>query len=99
MYLSEILSRFYVIPFGQSEIVNFDPDRDPACDKPIAITWTDSETRDHHRQEFVDQKVTICGLINGQFKVATVKGEVVSFIALDGADLGAKEVRSTTGEA
>lgn len=86
MLLSEVLRRFFVLPFGQSELAYWSTKYDPKHGQVFVITWTDSETRLYRRLKFVDQDVGRDG-VRGLFKATTTDGDLVKFIALDGVDL------------
>lgn len=86
MLLSEIVRRFFVLPFGQSEIAGFEFEDDPELGRVIVLTWNDSDTGLYHRQEFVDQE-TGKDAVRGLFTVTTIDGDPVAFFALDGVDL------------
>ena len=86
MLLSEIVRRFFVLPFGQSEIADFGTEDHPALGEVIVLTWSDSATGLSYRQEFEDQEVEK-DAVKGLFCVTTIDGDHVAFIALDGVDL------------
>lgn len=86
MLLSEIVRRFFVLPFGQSEIASFGTEDHPELGEVIVLTWNDSDTGLSYRQEFVDQAVEK-DAVRGLFSVTTIDGDHVAFIALDGVDL------------
>lgn len=91
MMLSEVLSRFFVLPLYQSGLglVDSSTEDHPEHGEIIAITWTDSVTFGRIRQEFVDQEVDLGGAdrFRGQFNVTPIDGDPVAFIALDAAPL------------
>lgn len=90
MLLSEIVRRFFVLPFGQSEIAIFETEDHPELGEVIVLTWNDSYTNLSYRQEFVDQVVRKHA-VQGLFAATTVDGDLVAFIALDGVDLTSAE--------
>lgn len=82
--LSEVLDRYYVLPFGQSEIVGWHE----TSDSKLVVEWKDSDTFDTHSQEFDDQPIRpMSNTTQGMFAVTTTDGETVAFIALTGANL------------
>lgn len=82
--LSEVLDRYYVLPFGQSEIVGWHE----TSDSKLVVEWKDSDTFDTHFQEFDEQVINVGGnTTQGMFTVTTTDGETVAFIALMGANL------------
>lgn len=82
--LSEVLDRYYVLPFGQSEIVGWHE----TSDSKLVVEWKDSDTFDTHFQEFDEQVINVGGnATQGMFAVTTTDGETVAFIALMGANL------------
>lgn len=88
MKLSEVLDRYYVLPFGQSEFVGWyqsSQDDDPYIEPPLVVEWNDSDTGEHHSQEFRDQVIEKGQ--QGTFTVTTTDGETVAFIALTYVDL------------
>lgn len=90
MLLSEIVRRFFVLPFGQSEIACFDPEDHPELGGIIVLTWNDSYTDLVYRLEFADQAVRE-DAVRGLFTATTIDGDLVAFIALDGVDLTSAE--------
>lgn len=90
MLLSEIVRRFFVLPFGQSEIAGFGTEDHPELGEVIVLTWNDSDTGHSYRQEFVDQGVRR-DAVGGLFSATTIDGDLVAFIALDGVDLTKEE--------
>lgn len=90
MLLSEIVRRFFVLPFGQSEIACFETEDHPELGEVIVLTWNDSYTDLSYRQEFVDQAVREHA-VRGLFAATTIDGDLVAFIALDGVDLTSAE--------
>lgn len=87
MLLSEALSTFYVLPQGQSEIVDFFFHE--ANNATWCISWTDSETGEEHAEYFHDQEIQFgdpASVTRGEFFVINAnEGESCPFIALDGA--------------
>lgn len=86
MLLSEIVRRFFVLPFGQSEIAIFETEDHPELGGVIVLTWNDSYTDFSYRLEFVDQAVREHA-VRGLFTATAVDGHLEAFIALDGVDL------------
>lgn len=82
MKLSEMLDRYYVMPFGTTALVGFH--HGPHY---IEVSWTDPEDNAEHHMEFLDQEVTPFTMM-GSFAVYTESGVAVAFIALEAADLG-----------
>ncbi len=92
MMLSEIVRRFFVLPFGQSEIVSYEIEYDHELGEVIVLTWNDSDTGLSYRQEFVDQEVEK-DAVKGLFSVTTIDGDHVMFTALDSVDLANADQR------
>jgi hypothetical protein len=91
MLLSEVLNKFYVLPLGQSEIVDYQlitADQTGNVSEPCwLISWTDSDTLDKYEQEFHDQEIQFGELSQthpGEFFVNDRDGEACGFLALDG---------------
>lgn len=82
MQLSEVLSKYYVMPLGVTAIVGFHAG--PRC---IEVSWTDPEDHEDHFQEFLEQEVQPFGL-KGAFAAVTEDGVGFAFLALERADLG-----------
>lgn len=86
MMLSEVLRRFFVLPFGQWELARFSVEDDPKHGQIIALTWTDDCTGLYRRRTFVDQDVGQ-DFTHGVFEATTTEGYNETFFALDNADL------------
>ena len=82
MQLSEVLSKYYVMPLGVTNVVGFHVG--PHC---IEVSWTDPEDHEDHFQEFLEQEVQPFGL-KGAFAAVTEDGVGFAFLALERADLG-----------
>lgn len=87
--LSEVLDRYYVLPFGQSEIVGwYYAHEEDDVGHVIVIEWADIDRMETYNQEFYDQPIRLMGnTTQGMFAVTTIDGETVAFIALAGVNL------------
>lgn len=85
MKLSEVLERYYVLPYNSSELVGFYEDTDNADSLPlIVVSWNDVDARESYLQEFEDQEIQPDPTVKGGFLVNTIDdGEPVGFIALN----------------
>lgn len=88
MKLLEVLEKYYVLPYGHHEIVDFYVEETDDIDFKIYVTWTDSHELNDYRQEFFDQDIKISRILaRGMFSVVQTNGEMREFIALDGVKL------------
>lgn len=87
--LSEVLDRYYVLPFGQSEIVGwYYALEEDDVSHVIVVEWADIDRMETYNQEFYDQPIRpMSNTTQGMFAVTTTDGETVAFIALTGANL------------
>jgi hypothetical protein len=84
MLLSQLLNAFHVLRLGDTTILGYQ-----TYDGLIEITRAGDDGGDELSYEFVDQEVipNTTSSLKGMFSVESIENEVITFLALDAADI------------